>query len=69
MEQVAAGVAGQPHLGEDDDLDAVGRGPFDQTEGAVGVERRVADPQGRDGGGDADETVAGHECTVLSAEC
>jgi hypothetical protein len=60
VKQIAAGVAGQTHFGKDDDFDAVGSGALEQAKGAIGIERWIADPQSRDGGGDADETVAGH---------
>ena len=40
-----AGVAGQPHLGEDDEVRALRLGLFEQVERAVGVELAVGDPK------------------------
>src|SRR5207248_8091309 len=58
--QVVAGVPGQPHLGEDGEVDAEPFGLGEQVEGAVGVERGVGDPEVRAAGRDAEEAVVGH---------
>ena len=47
VEEVVAGVAGEPQLGEDDEVDALVLGLLEEVEGAVGVERAVGDPQFR----------------------
>jgi hypothetical protein len=60
VEQVAAGVPGEVHLGEHGEVDGLPFGLSEQFERAVGVERAVRDLQLRTARSDAEEAVSVH---------
>lgn len=60
VEEIVAGVTGQPHLGEHGEI-APGRiGLAQQGERALGIERAIGDPEFRGRGRDSVEVMGWH---------